>query len=117
MDSSKASLVERSKRRALARYAEVASLHSGAKDKYFFIINRWGSVLISLIIASMITIIGFVTLVGLHDISLTNGIFLFGLVFAARAMMIIFKIGVIQWRVDNFERYKADLSKRFGRID
>jgi hypothetical protein len=101
--------IERNKSKALASYAQVRNLKSGAWDKYLYALNSWGFVMVHLVFFAVCTTVGL-----LHTdptIRLAGGIgAVVGPVLSLRRLSIML---ITLTRVAHFDDYRAELLQRW----
>jgi hypothetical protein len=107
----KSGFIERSKASAVAAYAEVRDLKSGAWDKYLYALNSWGFILVYLLFCIMCSI---VAVLGSPEIKLPAGV---GAVFCwLMAIRRTAYLTIALNRIRNFEDYRAQLLRRWPDI-
>ena len=98
--------------RALAAYAEVRDLKSGAWDKYLYALNSWGFILVYMLFCIMCSIVG---VLGNPEIKLPSGVgAVFGLLMAIRRTAYLV---ITLNRIQNFEDYRTELLRRWPDIN
>jgi hypothetical protein len=114
MNRGTASVVERSRKTALRRYARVCELQSGKFDRHFYMSNMWGGTISCWISASVFAIMELFFLI-LNSSSYIPVIF--GLGFLLAGIFLLLNMFLMQSRLSNFEGYKQKLIERWGAID
>jgi H+/gluconate symporter-like permease len=97
MNRGRASFVERSRKKALRKYAEVEELHSGKFDRYFFIV--------------------FITIYSQDQIYMVSAILAACLFLVIKITYIMLNMGLVQSRLTDFEQYKQKTVERWGSMD
>lgn len=108
----KSGFIERNKAKALAAYAEVRDLKSGAWDKYLYALNSWGFILVYMLFCIMSSIIA---VLGNPEIKVPAGIgaVLTSLMALRRTAYVVIALN----RIRNFEDYRAELLRRWPDIN
>jgi hypothetical protein len=119
----KSGFIERNKTKALAAYIEVRDLSAGKRDKYLYAINSWGFMGLFLASSFMAGVVGIATGAimrssgtNISDAHRLPGLLL-GLSFVIIALFLFLRRAVrlvlTLERVENFERYRNELLKRW----
>lgn len=118
MNRGRASFVERSRKKALRKYAEVEELHSGKFDRYFFMMNGWGFVMLYIILINFgLTTIVFITIYSQDQIYMVSAILAACLFLVIKITYIMLNMGLVQSRLTDFEQYKQKTVERWGSMD
>jgi hypothetical protein len=114
MSRGMASVVERSRKTAMWRYARVSEFQSGKSDRYFYMLNMWGWTISCWIGSATLAITAlFVIGVGAKSyIPLVCSLFLF-----LEGIVVLLIRQLMQSRLANFDGYKQKLIERWGAID
>ncbi len=118
MNRRRASFVERSRKKALRKYAEVEELQSGKSDRYFFMIKGLGMIICYLFMINLAFILSsFIRFDKPDKIYFFYILFAIMLFLLIRVGYIMLNMSLMQSRLADFEGYKQKLVKQWGSVE